>query len=255
MPADTTQQTVTGTDNPEQQQEPRTFTQQELDEKVQKRVAKAERTAQKQIEALRQEIEALKTSPKPADSKSEGKEPQRSEFQSYEDYVEAKAIYKSEQAIEKRLQAEREARENEGKKAKQEESSKAFRAKQEAVIEKGNEKYPDFDAVINEAVEDGVISLDSPLYFGLIESDVGHEVAYWLAKNPTEAKRIANLSPYRQVAELGKLEDKLSAKKEPRQTMEPIAGRNSSTNGLRDDMSTEAWIKARNKQIRDSRGT
>ncbi len=255
MPADTTQQTVTGTDNPEQQQEPRTFTQQELDEKVQKRVAKAERKAQAEIAAIRQELEALKSSPKPADSKTESKEPQRSEFQSYEDYVEAKALWRSEQAIEKRLQAEREARENEGKKAKQEESSKAFKAKVESVIEKGNDKYPDFDAVINEAVEDGAISVDSAMYHAFIELDAGHEIAYWLAKNPTEAKRIAGLSPYRQVAEIGKLEDKLSAKKEPRQTMEPIAGRNSSTNGLRDDMSTEAWIKARNKQIRDSRGT
>lgn len=255
LPADTTQQPATGAEGQETQQEAKTFTQQELDEKVQRRVAKAERKAQAQIQELREQIEALKTSPKPADNQQPSKEPQRSEFSSYEDYVEARAIFKAEQAAERRLQAEREARDTETKKAKQEESGKAFRAKVEAVIEKGNEKFADFDAVINEAVEDGVIAIDSPMYHGLIDSDMGHEIAYWLAKNPAEAKRIAGLSAYRQVAEIGKLEDRLSAKQKPRETMEPINSRGNVNSGLQDNMSTEAWMKAREKQVREARGT
>lgn len=254
LPADTTQQPATGAEGQEPQQEAKTFTQQELDEKVQRRVAKAERKAQAQIQELREQIEALKTSPRPADNQDTSKEPQRSEFSSYEDYVEAKAIFKAEQAAEKRLQAEREARERETQKTRQEESGKEFRRRVEAVIEKGNEKFADFDAVINEAVEDGVIAIDSPMYHGLIDSDMGHEIAYWLAKNPKEAQRIAGLSAYRQVAEIGKLEDRLAAKQKQRETIDPISSRGNPINGLRDDLSTDAWMKARNKQLRDQRG-
>ena len=70
------QQNATGAENQEQQQEERRFTQAELDEKVQRRVAKAERKAQSEIAAIRQELEALKSNPKPAASQSESaKEP------------------------------------------------------------------------------------------------------------------------------------------------------------------------------------
>lgn len=245
------QQTATGADDQAQQQEERRFTQAELDEKVQRRVAKAERKAQSEIAELRREMESLKSKPAQDVSQSEGKEPQRSEFSSYEDYVEAKALYKTEQRIEQRLKAERDAREGEQKKVKQEESSKAFRAKVEGLVEKGNEKYADFDAVVNDAVEDGLIAIDSALYHGLVESDLGHEIAYWLAKNPADAKRIAGLSAYRQVAEIGKLEDKLASKPKGRETMDPISSRGNSNGGLSDNLSMDAWIKARNKQIRE----
>ena len=104
---------------------------------------------------------------------------------------------------------------------------------------------------MNDAVEDGVIAIDSALYHGLIESDMGHEIAYWLAKNQTEAKRIAALPPYRQVAEIGKLEDKLAAKPKARDTIEPISARGGNSGGLSDNMSMDAWAKARNKQVRE----
>lgn len=245
------QQNATGAENQEQQQEERRFTQAELDEKVQRRIAKTERKAQSEIAELRKEIEALKSTPKPVESKSDSKEPQRSEFSAYEDYVEAKALWKTEQKIEQRLRAEQEKRDGEQKKAKQEESSKAFRAKVETLVEKGNEKFSDFDAVVNEAVEDGLIAIDSAMYHGLIESDMGHEIAYWLAKNPAEAKRIAGLSPYRQASEIGKLEDKLSAKPKARDTIDPISSRGGNSGSLSDNMSMDAWAKARNKQIRE----
>ena len=46
-------------------------------------------------------------------------------------------------------------------------------------------------------------------------SDEGAAVAYHLAKNPTEAHRIAGLPPLAQVRELGKLEGRLSAQRAP----------------------------------------
>lgn len=46
----------------------------------------------------------------------------------------------------------------------------------------------------------------------LIDSEIGPKMAYHLAKHPEEHERLNKLSPMRRIAELGKLEDKLSAK-------------------------------------------
>lgn len=252
LPADTEQHPATGAETQEQQQEERRFTQEDLDKAIQRRVAKAERKAQAELQAVRQELESLKANPKPADNQStSSKEPQRGEFQSYEDYVEAKALWKTEQTLEKRLNAEREARENDSKKAKQEESSKALQKRVQEVIEKGNDKYPDFDAVVNDAVEDGLIPVGSAMYHALIESDASHELIYHLAKNEAEAKRIAGLSPVRQAAEIGKLEDRLAAKTKTREVIDPVTSRGSTQSGPRDDMSMDAWMKARAKQLKE----
>jgi hypothetical protein len=246
LPADTSQQTeVTSTENSEAT--PKTFTQAELDAIVQKRAAKEARKAEARYQELQREIAALKE-PKPAEVKPEGKEPVRADFNSWEEFMEAKAEFKAEQKVKKHLE------EFEGKNAKKDEESKRAKAQQEfqkrvdAVIELGQKSYPDFDAVINEAVEDGVIPVKGALYEAIMDSDVGEKLAYHLAKHPAEAERIQKLTVYGQLRELGKLEDKLSAKKEPRETMDPIGGRTSNSNGLSDSQSTDAWIKARNKQ-------
>lgn len=245
LPADTSQQTqVTSTENSEAT--PKTFTQAELDAIVQRRAAKEARKADARYAALEAQIAELKQ-PKPAEVKPEGK-PKREDYGSYEEHVEAVAEWKADQRVQKRLE------EFEGKTAKKDEDSKRAKAQQEfqkrvdSVIELGQKSYPDFDAVINEAVEDGVIPVKGALYEAIMDSDVGEKLAYHLAKHPNEAERIQKLSVYGQLRELGKLEDKLSAKKEPRETMEPIGGRTTNSTGLSDSQSTEAWIKARNKQ-------
>ena len=248
LPADTNQQNVTGTGSQETQTE-KTFTQAELDAIVQKRTAKADRRAEARYAALEAQIAELKQ-PKPAEAKTES-EPKRTDFESYEAFVEARAEWRADQKVIKRLE------EFEGKTAKKDEDSKRARAQQEFekrvsnVIEAGQKAYPDFDAVINEAVEDGLIPTKGALYEAIMDSEMGEKLVYHLAKHPSEAERINKLGPLAQVRELGKLEDRLSAKKEPRETMEPIGGRTTNSTGpLNDSLSTEAWIAARNKQLK-----
>lgn len=251
MPADTDQQNVTGTENPEQQVEERRFTQAELDEKLQKRLAKEARKADARYQELQRELAALKE-PKPAETKTES-EPKRTDYDSYEAFVEARAEWRADQKVTKRLE------EFEGKTMKKAESDRQakaqaeFKARVDDVIESGRKAYADFDAVINEAVSDELIPTKGPLYEAIMDSEIGDKLVYHLAKNPKEAERIGALSVYGQLRELGKLEDRLSAKKEPRETMEPIAGRTTNAGGLREDLSMDAWVKARNKQIRESR--
>jgi len=248
LPADTSQQTnETSSDNSEAA--PKTFTQAELDAIVQRRAAKEARKAEARYQELQREIAALKE-PKPVEVKPEGK-PKREDYGSYEEHVEAVAEWKADQRVQKRLE------EFEGKSAKKDEETKRAKAQQEfqkrvdSVVELGQKTYPDFDAVINEAVEDGVIPLKGALYEAIMDSDMGEKLVYHLAKHPAEAERIQKLSVYGQLRELGKLEDKLSAKKEQRETMDPIGGRTSNTSGLRDNMSMEEFAKMRAKQAKE----
>lgn len=251
LPADTSQQTeVTSTENSETPPA-KTFTQAELDAIVQKRAAKEARKADARYQELQQEIAALKA-PKPVEAKTES-EPKRADFQSYEDFIEARAEWRADQKVNKRLE------EFEGKTAKKDEDSKRAKAQQEfdkrvdSIIELGRKSFPDFDAVINEAAEDGIIPTRGTLYEAIMDSDVGEKLAYHLAKHPAEAERIQKLSAYAQIRELGKLEDKLSAKKEPRETMEIIGGRTTNTSGISESLSHDAWIKQREKQVREAR--
>jgi len=250
LPADTNQQTnVTSTENSEAT--PKTFTQAELDAIVQKRAAKEARKADARYQELQREIAALKE-PKPAEVKTES-EPKRTDYDSYEEFVEARAEWRADQKVTKRLEEFESKSTKKDAETKQAKAQQEFQKRVDAVIELGQKNYPDFDAVINEAVEDGLIPVRGSLYEAIMDSDIGEKLVYHLAKHPAEAERIQKLSVYGQLRELGKLEDKLSAKKEPRETMEPIGGRTSSTPGLRDDLSTEAWIKAREKQLKATR--
>lgn len=254
LPADTSQQTeVTGTENPAEQVEERKFTQAELDEKLQKRLAKSERRSTAEIASLRAEIEALKTTPKPVESAKADKAPVRSEFDSYEDFVEARALHVARTEAKKELEAFKNESKQEKENTTRAQAAREFEAKRDQVISAGQKAYPDFDAVVNDAVEEGLIPVKGPLFEALMDSDMGEKLVYHLAKHPAEAERINKLGALAQIRELGKLEDKLSAKQPQRETMEPIGGRTSNTGGISESLSHDAWIKAREKQIRDSR--
>lgn len=250
LPADTSQQNVTGTQNPEQPTEERKFTQAELDAIVQKRAAKAERKAEARYAALEAQIQELKA-PKAATESQPEKAPQRGDFNSYEDFVEARALHVARMEAKKELEAFKNESKKEKENSTKAQAQKEFSRRVESVIEAGQKSYPDFDAVVNEAVEDGLIPTRGALYEAIMDSDMGEKLVYHLAKHPAEAERINKLGPLAQVRELGKLEDRLSAKKEPRETMEPIGGRTPPSTGATDSLSTEAWIKQRNKQLRE----
>jgi hypothetical protein len=254
LPADTNQQNVTGTENQEAQAE-KTFTQAQLDEIVQKRVAKAERQMARsnnstEIAELREQIKALTEAKANPESKSEAKPPKRDDFETYEDYIEARADFRADQKVQKAIEAMKGETKTEKAKSERANADKEFGKLVQTRIEAGRKEFADFDAAITEGIEDGLLDTSSAAYQVLIDSDMAHKLAYHLVKNPSEARRILGMSPAGQAREIGKLEDKLSAKKERGEVMDPINGRSSTANGLRDDMSMEAWVKKRNEDIK-----
>lgn len=121
--------------------------------------------------------------------------------------------------------------------------------------ESGSEKYDDFkESVaalkITDPMRDAVLSYE--------DAETQAEIAYYLSKNQKEADKIAALSPLRQIAEIGKIEAKLSAPpptKRPSKAPDPInpvGGKETRTDPLASAKTDEEWIRARDKQERDA---
>lgn len=138
----------------------------------------------------------LNNPPEPA------KKPTPEQFESYDDYVEALTDYKAEQAIKRNQEHTQKAtREQVAQREEQKLQEKAA-----ADAKKAAEKYPDFFEVA------GAVTLPDITLKAMYQSDLGPDIAYYLGKNQTELDRILELSPQRQIMELGKLEVKLAAK-------------------------------------------
>lgn len=116
----------------------------------------------------------------------------------------------------------------------------------------GSEKYDDFNEVLDSGKFITEVMRDT-----ILESDTPVDLAYHLCKNVKEARRIASLSPARQAAEIGKLEDKLTAAppaKKPSAAPAPIepvqANGGNNDNSIKPSMGFEEFMKIRNKQLR-----
>jgi len=85
-------------------------------------------------------------------------------------------------------------------------------------VEKVLEKHPDFREVLAEAND---VQTAPEITQVILESDVGPEMAYFLANNVAEVERINALPPYKRLIALGKLEAKFGA--EPVEKSKPVS--------------------------------
>lgn len=217
------------TPSPEEQ-EPKTFTQEELDRIVGAEKAKLERKLKRELAQQPQQT------PQPTEA------PRPDQFTTAEDYVEALAEHKAAQKL-----AEREVQQQRTK------VDSTYAEREEAV----RDKYSDFEDV----AYNPDLRITPAMAEVIKESEVGPELAYHLGKNPKEAARIADLSPLAQAREIGKIEASLVATptgKKASSAPEPIKPVGSRTSTVKYDttdprsvstMSASEWIKARNAEI------
>jgi hypothetical protein len=211
----------------------RTFTQEELDAAIGKRLAIEQRRWERKQAAKQTETPAAQP---PQEL------PPVSEFESPEAYAEALAVQKAE-----KLLADRE------------------RQKQQAEVldryhdleEQAPDKYDDFEQVAyNPSLKITAVMAET-----IQASDLGPDVAYYLGANPKEADRISKLSPFLQAKEIGRVEAKLAAEPPTKRTtsapppITPVTSR-SSGNPTYDttdprsvkNMSASEWIEAERKR-------
>ena len=218
---------------PEVEQQTKTFTQEELDAIVRKRLDREQRKWERQ-RAQQPVAEPPKQLP-PAE-----------QFESTEAYAEALAIQKAEQLLAQREMQKQHA-----------ELLEAYHDREE----QARDRYDDFEQVAyNPKLPITTIMADT-----IRASEVGPEVAYYLGTNIKETERIARLPPILQAKEIGKIEAKLADNPPVKRTtsapapITPVTARGSNNNPSFDttdprsikNMSTSEWIEAeRARQMR-----
>jgi hypothetical protein len=220
-------------ENQPEQPASKTFTQEELDAAIGKRLAREQRKWERE-QAARQ---AVPVAPKEV--------PSIDNFDSPDAYAEALAFKKAEELL---IQRDRQK--------EQAEIVEAYGEREE----KARDKYDDYEDV----VYNPKLRITDVMAETIQHSDIGPDLAYWLGSNPKEADRIARLSPIMQAREIGRIEVKLTDNPTVKKTtsaptpISPVTARSSGspshdTTDPRSikTMSTSEWIEAeRNRQIR-----
>lgn len=223
----------TETPEGEEKQAPaeKTFTQKELDEILQKRLAKSEARAERRAkEAYREALEAV-TRTQPVQRQTSN-EPTRDQFASDAEWIDAKVEYKLQQ------------REAVSKAEAQRQTQQSLNSKTEDLYAKA-EKIAGFD---RESFDE--LPLTKPIAAALIDSDVAPQLMAYMASNPEEVERIAKLSEARQAVELGKIEVKLQSAPKTTKAAPPITpvGARGSASPNVSEMSMAEYKAYRQKQ-------
>ncbi len=175
-------------EEPKQVEPAKTFSQEEVDAIVQKRLQKKEREVLRNVERERA-AEAQRARIE--------QEPKREHFGDDEAYLEAKLEQLAERkAAEKISQLE--------KQREQEKASEQFLER----VEKVSEKYPDFQDVAGNPN----LRITTEMAEFIADSDMGPDVAYYLGKHPSEAAKIAQMSPIKAARELTRIEAEVGSK-------------------------------------------
>jgi len=216
----------------------KTFTQEELDAAIGKRLAREQRKWEREQAARQAETQAKRAIPAelpPVDS-----------FESPEAYADVLAERKAEELIARREQARL-----------QSEIIESYHEREE----EARNKYDDFEQV----AYNSKLPITDVMAQTIQSSDIGPDMAYYLGSNPKEAERISRLSPMLQAKEIGKLEVKLSSNPPVKKTsnapapIAPVTARSSSGSPAYDTtdprsvktMTTSEWIEAeRLRQIK-----
>ncbi len=208
----------------------KTFTQEEVDALIGKRLARERRSWER---------ERPKAPAAPAEPVTQDK------FESVEAYADALAAQKAEQLLQQRELERQQAALVESYHEKEEQA---------------REKYDDFEQV----AYNPSLKISTVMAQTIQASEIGPDIAYYLGSNPKEADRISRLSPFLQAKEIGKIEAKVAASPPTRKPssapapIEPVAARASGAPAYDTTdprsikaMSTSDWIAAeRQRQIK-----
>lgn len=227
-------ETTDAASNPAQPKEPK-----KVDPR-QKKIAELSyqtREQQRRIDQLMGMVEKTISQPRP----SEDQPPKLESFTTLDEYLEARDNYR-----EKLKQSAAKA------KPSNDPDPRYIQAVENArsdLYTAGSDKYDDFQEVVGgDDVRITTIMRDA--IFELDDYDVQAEVAYYLGTNKKESLRISKLSPMRQIAEIGKLEDRLASKPTPTKRpssapdpIKPVGGATTKTNKLSVEDSVAEHIK------------
>ncbi len=222
---------------PEEQQQTKSFSQEELDAIVSKRLAREQRKWEReQAQRLAEQQARQPAAPPPAPD----------DFENAQVYAEALANQRAQELLAQREAAQQQAAILESYRDREEEA---------------RDRYEDFEQV----AYNPSLPVTDVMAQAIQASDIGPEVIYWLGSNPKEAGRIARLPPVLQAKEIGKIEVNLTSNPPTKRTssapapLAPVTATRSNSGPRYDttdprslkSMSTSDWIEAeRQRQIK-----
>lgn len=232
---DATAAPVPETTTPEGQTTDKTFSQEELDAIVGKRLAREQRKWEREQAQRVAETQARAPVAPPA----------ADDFESASAYADALADQRAQELLNKREAAKAQA-----------ELLDAYHDREE----EARSKYDDFEQV----AYNPKLPVTDAMAQTIQASEIGPDVIYWLGSNPKEAARISALPGLLQAREIGKIEAKLATNPPVKRTstapapIAPVAARASGSSAYDTTdprsiktMSTSEWIEAdRLRQIK-----
>jgi hypothetical protein len=232
---DATAAPVPETTTPEGQTTDKTFSQEELDAIVGKRLAREQRKWEREQAQRVAETQARAPVAPPA----------ADDFESASAYADALADQRAQELLNKREAAKAQA-----------ELLDAYHDREE----EARGKYDDFEQV----AYNPKLPVTDAMAQTIQASEIGPDVIYWLGSNPKEAARISALPGLLQAREIGKIEAKLATNPPVKRTstapapIAPVAARASGSSAYDTTdprsiktMSTSEWIEAdRQRQIK-----
>jgi len=227
-----TPEVVESTPEVAETQPAKTFSQEELDAAIGKRLAREQRKWERDQAQRQSEQQTLRAAPAAT----------ADQFESTEAYADALAYQKAEELIAKREAAKQQSQVLES---------------YHDLEEEARAKYDDFEQV----AYNPKLPITNVMAETIQSSDVGPELAYYLGSNPKEADRISRMTPLSQAKEIGKIEAKLVSSPPVRKTTSapspilPVTARSigSPSHDTTDPrsiktMTTSQWIEAERKR-------
>ena len=230
-----TPEVVESTPEVAETQPAKTFSQEELDAAIGKRLAREQRKWERDQANRQSEQQILRAAPTAT----------ADQYESTEAYADALAYQKAEELIAKREAAKQQSQVLES---------------YHDLEEEARGKYDDFEQV----AYNPKLPITNVMAETIQSSEIGPELAYYLGSNPKEADRISRMTPLSQAKEIGKIEAKLASNPPVKKTtsapapISPVTARSSGAPALDTtdprsikSMTTSQWIEAeRARQIK-----
>jgi hypothetical protein len=201
--------------------------------------------------ALRRQLEQKDTS---APVVPEGK-PTRDQFQSDDEFIDALTDFKVDFKVAK-------AKEDIRRETVSAQTQNAWDGK----VEAARVEYPDWDDVFEDARD---VQIPKAMHEAITSSNLGPDILYRLAKDTSEANRLAKLSPVAMGREIGRIEAQIEYERskpeetKPKLTNAPSPPKTVRANAAVHDidvagsgaskLSVNEWLRERNKQLQKQR--
>lgn len=219
---------------------------------IQKRIdelTKKRREAEREAEYWKQKAESVVKPQQPTDYATTPK-PMVDQFDSYEDFVEALADWKTDIKLARR--------DSEAAQRHAQEQVKTAAEIHAARVDAIKSTYADYDEAVESLAD---IYVPQPTIDSIIESEASAEIAYYLGKNPDVARRLNSMTMSAQLREIGKIEAMVTmGKKEAvkqqvkrvTQAPSPInpVGSKEKAGISPDNMTDEDWLRHERDRLR-----